>query len=157
VFLLPSSAGEMSRSDRGASVKTSDGILRLVRLTSMTNLTDHARAMRKAMPGAERRFWCAVKNRQVAGFRFQRQAIIGPFIVDFLCRERLVIVEIDGATHGDDDAIAYDQRRDAVLRERGYTVFRTSNHDVYSNLTGVLDSLLDVLNARPALWRKRLR
>ena len=62
---------------------------------------DHARTMRKNMTGAERKLWTALRGRSLSGFRFNRQVEIGPYIVDFLCREIRIIVEVDGVTHGD--------------------------------------------------------
>ena len=71
-----------------------------------------------------------------------RQAPIVPYFVDFLCRERNLIVEIDGATHGTCDELATDQSREALLKELGFRIFRASNTDIYANLDGVLEALL---------------
>jgi very-short-patch-repair endonuclease len=106
----------------------------------------HARAMRKNMTGAERKLWSAVKNRGLSGHRFNRQVEIGPYIVDFLCRECRVIVEVDGATHGDKRDVDYDAVRTRYLAEKGFVVFRIWNNDVYTNLDGVLTGLLAVLD-----------
>jgi very-short-patch-repair endonuclease len=103
---------------------------------------DHARNMRKAMTGAERVMWNHLKGRTFNGYRFNRQVEIGPFIVDFLCREAKVIVEVDGPTHDD---IAADLRRTEYLLAKGFIVFRAWNNEVFSNLDGVLTGLLQVL------------
>jgi very-short-patch-repair endonuclease len=117
----------------------------------------HARSMRKNMPGAERKLWVALRNRALGGHKFQRQAEIGPYIVDFLCRERAVIVEIDGDTHSTDSEIAHDRQRSAFLKVNGYAMFRAWNSDVYTNLIGVLDGLLMLLEARERRFQKRAR
>lgn len=107
---------------------------------------DRARSMRRAMTGAERKLWVALRGRQLAGFRFNRQVEIGPYIADFLCRELRVIVEVDGATHGDVIDLRRDARRTEYLEAAGYIVFRAGNQDVLTNLLGVLDGLLALLN-----------
>ena len=84
----------------------------------------HARSMRKNMTGAERKLWVALRNRGLGGHKFQRQAEIGPYIVGFLCRERAVIIEIDGDTHSSDLEVARDRQRSAFLEANGYAVFR---------------------------------
>jgi very-short-patch-repair endonuclease len=106
---------------------------------------DRARALRKNMTGAERKLWTALRGRALAGYRFNRQVEIGPYIVDFLCREKRVIVEVDGVTHGDVQA---DDRRTEYLVAKGHVVFRAWNIDVYTNLDGVLTGLFQVLQER---------
>ncbi len=109
----------------------------------------HARTMRKNMTMAERKLWSAIKGRALSGFRFNRQVEIGPYIVDFLCRERRVIVQVEGVTHGDARDVRYDAQRTTYLETRGFAVFRANNTDIYSNLDGVLTGLLLFLESRP--------
>jgi very-short-patch-repair endonuclease len=109
---------------------------------------DHARAMRRAPTEAERKLWGALRKCALHGYRFQRQVEIGRYIVDFLCRREKLIIEIDGATHGDTYAVRYDQRRDAYLEAKGYRIFRATNDDVFCNLDGVLYGLVLVLQER---------
>ncbi len=117
---------------------------------------DRARSLRRNMTSAERKLWVALKKRALGGFRFQRQAEIGPYIADFLCRERSVVVEIDGATHSSESAVAADRCRTAYLEAEGYAVFRAWNADVYENLNGVLEGLLKVLESRQPVFRRRI-
>ena len=77
-----------------------------------------------------------------------RQASIGPFFADFLCRERRLVIEVDGATHASEDQVAYDLRRETVLIRLGYRVLRVGNLDIYENLDGVLETILAALNHR---------
>lgn len=109
---------------------------------------DHARTMRKNMTGAERKLWTALRGRSLSGFRFNRQVEIGPYIVDFLCREIRIIVEVDGVTHGDAHEVMADKRRTEYLEEKGHVVFRVWNNDIYENLDGVLTALLQILEDR---------
>jgi very-short-patch-repair endonuclease len=109
---------------------------------------DHARTMRRSMTSAERIIWNRLKSRALGGYRFNRQVEIGPYIVDFVCREKRMIFEIDGATHGDTSQVKDDQRRTAYLEAHGYTVVRAWNQDIYGNLEAVLHRLLQVLEDR---------
>jgi very-short-patch-repair endonuclease len=72
---------------------------------------------------------------------------IGRYFADFVCRERRVIVEVDGGTHSTDAEVASDAKRTSELGREGYRVFRVSNDDVYHNLDGVLDTLLALIEA----------
>ena len=104
--------------------------------------TDRAQALRSRETSAESRLWYNLRDRQFSGFKFIRQCPVGPYFVDFLCRSERVAVEIDGGTHGTNDQLAEDRRRETYLRARGLRIFRTSNVDIYDNIEGVLDSLL---------------
>ena len=99
------------------------------------------RRLRSQQTDAERKLWLAVRDRRLSGFKFVRQEAIGPFIVDFVCRESLV-VEVDGATHGSDVETANDAARTANLERMGYRVCRVTNDDVERNIDGVLEWLL---------------
>ncbi len=76
--------------------------------------------------------------RSQLGFRFRRQEPLGPFIVDFVCHERRLVIEVDGGQHLDG---SYDRARDAWLAQRGYRVLRLWNGDVLSNLEGITEQV----------------
>jgi len=116
---------------------------------------DRARSMRKSMPRAEVILWSHLRQRNLGGFRFQRQIEIGPFIVDFLCRERKLVIEVDGATHNEPTELVHDKKRTAFLIAQGYRVYRCANEDIYRNLGGVLDSILMQLETLPSSFSKR--
>jgi len=97
----------------------------------------HARDMRRQPTDAERKFWWAVCNRQLGGFKFKRQYPIGPYIADFACLEAKLIVELDGDQHV--SQLKYDNARDAYLECRGFRVLRIPNCDFLKNKEGVLD------------------
>ena len=107
--------------------------------------TNRSRVLRSLLVTAETKLWNELRNRQLNGFKFVRQAGIGPYFADFLCRERKLIVEVDGATHGLDAEIATDEARTAELQRLGYRVFRVTNDDIARNLSGVLESILHEL------------
>lgn len=109
--------------------------------------TNRARALRSRQSSAEEKLWGELRNRQLARFKFVRQAAVGPYFVDFLCRETRLVVEVDGATHGTDEEIAADAVRTVELESMGYRVLRVSNNDVERNIDGVLEWLLRELDA----------
>ena len=108
--------------------------------------TSRARTLGTYDTSAEAKLWSHLRNRNLGGFKFVRQAPIGHYFVDFLCREKRFIVEVDGATHSDNAELAADQAREAHLASLGYRVFRVANEDVYRSIDGVLDELLAMLS-----------
>lgn len=97
-----------------------------------------ARRLRADPTNAEKKLWYAVRNRQVCGLKFVRQEPISRYICDFVCREKLVVIEVDGGQHAESKR---DEVRDQYLAERGYRVLRYWNNDVLSNLQGVLEHI----------------
>ena len=98
-----------------------------------------ARDLRRQSTDAERSLWRHVRRRALDGRKLRRQAPIGPYIVDFVCFDQRLIVELDGGQH--DERAEQDQRRTAWLNSAGYRVLRFSNLDVLRNMEGVLSSL----------------
>ena len=113
--------------------------------------TRRAQQLRNNATDAERRLWAHLSRRQLGGFKFSRQMPIGPFICDFLCRERTLIVELDGGQHAD---CAKDARRTAYLQTQGLTVLRFWNNDVLTNTSGVLQTILAALYHQPARFAR---
>jgi very-short-patch-repair endonuclease len=104
--------------------------------------TNRARALRSQPISAEAKLWAKLRNRQLGGLKFVRQAPIGLYFADFLCRERRIVVEVDGSTHGTEAELADDATRTAEFSRLGYRIFRVCNIDVYENIARVLDALL---------------
>jgi very-short-patch-repair endonuclease len=104
--------------------------------------TNRARVLRDTQSSAEARLWERVRDCQLGGFKFVRQASIRQFFADFACRERKLVVEIDGGTHSSDAEATADAHRDAELAKLGYRVIRVGNDEVYDNIDGVLETLL---------------
>ena len=96
------------------------------------------------MTDAERTFWFAVRNRRLGGFKIRRQVSVGAYIVDFLCVEARLAIELDGGQHTED----VDATRTAAIRASGYDIIRFWNPDILANPAGVLTILLDTLQAR---------
>ena len=106
--------------------------------------TDRARGLRRNFTRAELMLWNKLRSRQLGGFKFVRQEPIGRYIVDFVCRDHRLIVEVDGGQHATSKS---DPMRDQWLREHNYRVLRFWNHDVLCNSEGVLGTILSVLLA----------
>ena len=104
--------------------------------------------MRRQPTEFEKRLWRHLSSSQLGGFKFRRQAVIEPYIVDFFCPSKGLIVELDGETHVEVD----DDKRDARLAARGFTTIRFTNEDARDNMDGVLTTLLDRLHSLPDRW-----
>jgi len=104
--------------------------------------------MRRNPTETEKRLWRHLSTSQLDRHKFRRQSVIGPYIADFLCPQRALIVEVDGDTHYE----AKDRLRDDVLAEHGFEVVRVTNHDVMSNMEGVLHVIALSLSIAPARW-----
>jgi very-short-patch-repair endonuclease len=89
--------------------------------------------------------WNRIKSKQLLGYKFRRQHGIGPFIVDFYCPKKKLVVEIDGDTHYTPEALVYDETRSSFLREQGIQIMRFTNLDVWENLDGVIEAIMEAL------------
>src|SRR3954452_4384621 len=94
-----------------------------------------SRKLRANQTDAETKLWNRVRNRQINGDKFVRQEPIGRYICDFVCREELLVIEVDGGQHAESRR---DEVRDRYLRTQGYRIMRFWNNDVLSNTEGVL-------------------
>ena len=108
--------------------------------------TGRARHLRKVGTDAERVLWYRLRSRNLDGYKFVRQEPIGPYAVDFICRERRLIVEVDGGQHADNPG---DVIRDKRLADHNYRVLRFWNNDVLANLTCVLETIATALAEAP--------
>jgi adenine-specific DNA-methyltransferase len=102
-----------------------------------------ARTLRKSMTDAERLLWRHLRNRELGGWKFRRQYPVGPFIVDFICVEKNVVIELDGGQHADNEEL--DSQRSAYLNKMGYRVFRFWNNEVLQETEAVLEAIFGIL------------
>ncbi len=138
----PLSPNSLSRSRERAGVRADVSV-------------QQARALRQASTTAEQLLWRHLRNRQLAGAKFRRQHPLGPYILDFVCLEHGLVVEVDGGQHADLQAQAYDRQRTAWLQQQGLQVLRFWNHEVVQQTSEVLAHVLQALT--PALSRMRER
>ncbi len=104
-----------------------------------------ASELRRQSTPAERLLWAQLRGRRPGGYKFRRQYPIGPFIADFICFEVHLVIEVDGESH--DLNYAYDMRRDAWFRARGFRVWRVPNEEIRTNLDGVLTAICELCEA----------
>jgi very-short-patch-repair endonuclease len=104
--------------------------------------TLRARNLRANSTKAELRLWRRLRARSLMGHKFIRQEPIGPYIVDFVCREHRLVIEVDGGQHATDKR---DAVRDRWLAEHHYRVLRFWNNDVLGNVEGVLEMIAAAL------------
>jgi very-short-patch-repair endonuclease len=102
-------------------------------------LKERAKALRRAGNISEVLLWNELKNKQFSGVDFDRQKIIGNFIVDFYCAEKQIVIEIDGSSHN--DKVEYDTVRNAFLEGLDLTVIHFLDSDIKINLSGALQYL----------------
>jgi len=79
------------------------------------------------------------------GRKFRRQEPIGSYVVDFICYEKRLVIELDGGQHMEAEYAAKDQVRDQMLQEQGYRVIRFWDGDVFKNLSGILETIKESL------------
>jgi very-short-patch-repair endonuclease len=100
--------------------------------------------LRKNQTDAETLLWRRLRNRQLEGFKFRRQHSFDPYIVDFVCIEKRLIVELDGGQHA--LAVEADEHRTKFLEQKGFRVVRFWNNEVLGNTEAVLERIFELLN-----------
>ena len=108
----------------------------------MKNLKKLVKDLRKNQTLPEQIFWHKIRARRFSNYKFRRQVQIGNYIVDFVCRKKKIIIEIDGGQHNTPEEIIYDKKRTEFLNSRGYKVIRFWNSDIDKNIDGVYKVLL---------------
>ena len=113
------------------------------------DFTRFARQLRREQTDAEKKLWLRIRNRQVDGWKFNRQVPNGPYVLDFFCYEASLVVELDGGQHAEVRA-EHDAIRTKYLEQQGFTVLRFWNGDVLQNIEGVLEQVHLALGQKPA-------
>ena len=108
-----------------------------------------ARALGRRLTPAEARLWVALRRLRAEGLHFRRQAPMRGYILDFVCIDRLLIVEVDGASHDCEDRQRKDRVRDAVLSREGFLTLRFSNLSIRDALEDVIQTVRERCLARP--------
>jgi very-short-patch-repair endonuclease len=117
---------------------------------------DKARELRERMTEAETLLWQQLRGRRFQDFKFRRQRPLGPYILDFVCLQAGLVIEIDGGQHAEQQA--YDQQRSVLIASHGLNVIRFWNHEVINETPAVLEKIWQTLQTlTPTLSRKRER
>ncbi len=104
-----------------------------------------ARKLRKSETDAERKIWQQLRSRSLNGAKFRRQHPIGPYVVDFICINEKLIIELDGSQHQQQQD--YDAQRTAFLEQAGYRVLRFWDDDALSRTEDVMQAIFDALGS----------
>ncbi len=97
------------------------------------------------MTDAENLLWSRIRRKQLKGYQFYRQRIIGDYIVDFYCPKANLVIELDGGQHYSDEGKRRDHTRDDYLAGLGLRVIRFSDREIFENLKGVLEKSWELL------------
>ena len=112
----------------------------------MKEITQKARELRNNMTKQERILWNCLRKRAIFGLKFRRQYPVENYIVDFVCNEKKLIIEVDGGQHNDKKQVEYDKKRTEFLEGKGYRVLRFWNCDIDNNIEGVYQTILKNLD-----------
>jgi very-short-patch-repair endonuclease len=117
-----------------------------------------AQQLRTSSTPAEQRMWSILRAKRLAGLKFRRQHVIGNYIVDFVCLPARLVIEVDGDSHGDDEAALRDQKRTEEIEGFGYRVIRFWDDYVLNDSDGgVYDAILEALLASALPAREKAR
>ena len=120
-------------------------------------IQQYARTLRRNQTRAELWIWQALRDRRFSGFKLRRQVPIGPYIVDFYCHQKKLVIELDGGQHNIGNAIQYDLRRSHFLQLQGLQVIRFWNNDVLKQKDAILQRIWDLLmtlEPSPDKWKR---
>jgi very-short-patch-repair endonuclease len=110
-------------------------------------LKNRSRRLRQKMTPSETKLWAALRDRRFVNMKFRRQQAIGPFIADFCCWEKKIILELDGDSHAGKEA--YDAHRVKWLEASGWKVFRFWDAEIFESIDGVMQTIYSVCSAPP--------
>ena len=102
-----------------------------------------ARQLRQSWTDAELRLWQLLRNRSIGKHKFRRQHPVGPYVVDFICLEQKLVIEVDGSQHT--DRVKQDKKRTAYLEAQGFRVIRFWDNDVLMQTESVMQAIFDSL------------
>ncbi|ESY66032.1 endonuclease domain-containing protein [Mesorhizobium sp. M0051] len=102
----------------------------------------NAKSMRRVMTDAELKLWNELRAHRLMGLSFRRQVPIGPYIVDFACSDKKLIIEVDGSQDADAEHVERDSERSAYLKSSGWTILRFWNDDVIRDIDNVCQHIV---------------
>ena len=110
-----------------------------------SDLTNRSRALRRNQTEAEKILWFHLRNKNLQGIKFQRQFAIDVYVVDFVARKYNLVIELDGGQHNEESNKKYDETRTKFLEKQGYKVIRFWDNDLFENISGVLETILQAV------------
>jgi len=109
------------------------------------NLKKHSQDLRKNMTDTERMIWLRIRAKQLQGYQFYRQKIIGNYIADFFSPRAKLVIEIDGGQHYSEEGLQKDKTRDDYFKNLGLKILRFSDRDAFENLDGLIREIYENL------------
>ncbi len=109
------------------------------------HLKAFSQQLRKNMTDAERYLWARLRGKQLKGYQFYRQKVIGRYIVDFYCAKTNLVIELDGGQHFERTGKEKDEMRDDDLKRTGLRVLRFSDKEVLGNIDAVTERIWSFL------------
>ena len=111
----------------------------------MQDIQSFVKKLHHNLTDPEKILWHYIRNRRFSNYKFRRQVLIGKYIADFVCYEKMLIIELDGREHLESKNVVHDEIRTKYLNERGFKVVRYYNTDVLNNINSVLLDLWNYL------------
>lgn len=111
---------------------------------------EYSKELRKNMTDAENILWYYLRNRQLNNLKFRRQEAIENYIVDFVCYEKKIVLELDGSQHLEEKHFKYDKVREDFLLKAGFKVLRIYNTEIFNNIEGVIEYILQNMDNNPS-------
>ena len=112
----------------------------MVKIHNISKLSDRRKELRKNQTPQEEKLWWYLKDKRL-GTKFRRQHSVSGYILDLYCKDKRLIIEIDGGVHQNKEAQEYDLVRDKFFVELGYEVLRFSNNDIEQNIKEVINKI----------------
>lgn len=103
-------------------------------------LKQRSRDLRKNLTDAEQKLWQKLRNKQIKDHKFRRQFVLGNYIVDFICLDKRLIIEVDGGQHMEN--VDYDSQRDEWLKSQSFKILRFWNNQVLNEIDSVLEVIV---------------
>ena len=100
-----------------------------------------SRQLRKNQTPWEKKLWMHLKGNKFFVMKFKRQVVIGPYIYDFSCFEKKLIIELDGSQHSETENKKRDKEKEEFIKKLGYRILRFNNNDVQNNIEGVMEAI----------------
>ena len=102
------------------------------------------KSLRKSQTDAESMLWYYLRNRNFQNDKFRRQHVLCGYIVDFVCLEKRLVIELDGGQHA--ESIEYDSTRTLTLEADGFQILRFWNDEIFNNIEDILETICEALN-----------
>jgi very-short-patch-repair endonuclease len=116
----------------------------------LTQPRDRARQLRRFSSEAEAFLWRQLRDRAFKGLKFRRQLALGKYIVDFVCLEKRLIIELDGGQHNEEAQRQYDRVRDQWLRSQGFRILRYWNNELFGEWEAIAEAVWKALQEDPS-------